>query len=205
MNDSLDGNEEKQIQEKYKDIESHFAYLILSYPLGNHNIEKVVFTRLRLSTSIFYTQITAILNAICCVWLPLFRAKFFAESIGSHQVKNLAHPGSKWLLCLTSTLVALELHWVELSYFGLWQQTCLYSLFKIGSITVDRWQKCVNCQAQFQLASSVEVQLRSESSLIISVRPHPTQASIFKALISHIWSWNLVWKLYSTKLSQLAN
>ena len=29
------------------------------------------------------------------------------------------------------------------------------------------------CQAQFQLASSVQVQLRTESSLIISVRPTP--------------------------------
>ena len=28
---------------------------------------------------------------------------------------------SKWLLCLTSTLVALELLWVELSYVGFWQ------------------------------------------------------------------------------------
>ena len=35
----------------------------------------------------------------------------------------------------------------------------------------------VNCQAQFHLASSVQVQLRTESSLIISVRPQPTQAS----------------------------
>ena len=39
-------------KEKYKDIESHPTYSILSYPLGNHKIENVVFTRLRLSTSI---------------------------------------------------------------------------------------------------------------------------------------------------------
>ena len=30
------------------------------------------------------------------------------------------------------------------------------------------------CQAQFQLSNSVQVQLRTEISLIISVRPHPT-------------------------------
>ena len=42
------------------------------------------------------------------------------------------------------------------------------------------------CQVQFQLASSVQVQLRTEISLIIiSVRPypiHPSRASIFEAL-----------------------
>ena len=55
MNDSLDDNEEvysNESKEKYKDNESHPTYSILSYPLGNHEIEKVVFTRLRLSTSI---------------------------------------------------------------------------------------------------------------------------------------------------------
>ena len=31
------------------------------------------------------------------------------------------------------------------------------------------------CQAQFQLASSVEVQLRTEISLIITVRPTPCE------------------------------
>ena len=55
LNDSLDDNEEvysNESKEKYKDIESHPTYSILSYPLGNHKIENVVFTRLRLSTSI---------------------------------------------------------------------------------------------------------------------------------------------------------
>ena len=47
MNDSLDDNEEvhsKESKEKSKDIESHPAYFILSYPLGNQITEKVVFT-----------------------------------------------------------------------------------------------------------------------------------------------------------------
>ena len=55
LNDSLDNNEEvysKDSKEKPKDIESHPAYLIMSSPLGNHKIEKVVFTRLGLGTSI---------------------------------------------------------------------------------------------------------------------------------------------------------
>ena len=54
MNDSLDDNEEvysSHTKEKSKDIESHHAYLIMSCPLGNHELEKVVFTRLRLGTS----------------------------------------------------------------------------------------------------------------------------------------------------------
>ena len=42
----------KQIQGTSKDIESHPAYFILSYPLGNHKKEKVVLTRLRLGTSL---------------------------------------------------------------------------------------------------------------------------------------------------------
>ena len=55
LNDSLDDNEEvysNESKEESKDIESHPAYFILSYPLGNHKIETVVFTRLRLGTSI---------------------------------------------------------------------------------------------------------------------------------------------------------
>ena len=60
MNDSLDDNEEvysNYSKEKSKDIESHPAYLIMSSPLGNHEIEKVVFTRLRLGTSIFNVKV----------------------------------------------------------------------------------------------------------------------------------------------------
>ena len=59
MNDSVDDNEEmysNNFKEKSKDIESHPAYLIMSCPLGNHKIEKVVFTRLRLGTSLKYLQ-----------------------------------------------------------------------------------------------------------------------------------------------------
>ena len=55
MNDSLDDNEKvylNESKEKSKDIESHPAYFILSYALGNHKIENVVITRLRLSTSL---------------------------------------------------------------------------------------------------------------------------------------------------------
>ena len=54
LNDSLDDNEEvysAESKEKTKDIESKPAYFILLYPLGNHKIEKIVFKRLRLSTS----------------------------------------------------------------------------------------------------------------------------------------------------------
>ena len=50
LNDSLDDNEEvyfNESKEESKDIESHSAYFILLYPLWNHEIEKVVFTRLR--------------------------------------------------------------------------------------------------------------------------------------------------------------
>ena len=50
LNDSLDDNEEvysKESKEESKGIESHPAYFILSYPLGHHKIEKVVFTRLQ--------------------------------------------------------------------------------------------------------------------------------------------------------------
>ena len=56
LNDSLDDNEEvysNESKEKYKDIVSHPAYSILSYPLGNHKIERNVFKRLWLGTSAF--------------------------------------------------------------------------------------------------------------------------------------------------------
>ena len=43
------------------------------------------------------------------------------------------------------------------------------------------------CQAQFQLPSSGQVQLRNEISLIIIVRPpHPTRASIFEPLLDYL-------------------
>ena len=38
------------------------------------------------------TQITAILNVFCRVQLPLFRAKFWAERISSHEIKYLIQP-----------------------------------------------------------------------------------------------------------------
>ena len=55
LNDNIDDNEKvysNEYKEESKDVESHPAYFILLYPLGNHEIEKVVFTRLRLGTSI---------------------------------------------------------------------------------------------------------------------------------------------------------
>ena len=58
---SLDENKEvysNDYKEKSKDIKSHPAYLIMSCTLGNHKIEKVVFTRLRLCTFIFYVEKT---------------------------------------------------------------------------------------------------------------------------------------------------
>ena len=61
LNDSLDDNEEvywNESKDNSKDIESHPAYFIMLGPLGNHKIEKVVFTRLRLCTSIFYVEKT---------------------------------------------------------------------------------------------------------------------------------------------------
>ena len=39
--------------EKSKDIKSRPAHLIMSSPLGNNRIEKAVFTRLQLGTSIW--------------------------------------------------------------------------------------------------------------------------------------------------------
>ena len=63
LNDTLDDNEKENLnksKEKSKDIESHPAYYILLYPLGNWKIEKVVFTRLRLGTSIFYHGTSAV-------------------------------------------------------------------------------------------------------------------------------------------------
>ena len=56
MNDSLDDEEEvysNESKEESKDIESHHAYFILSYPQANHKIEKVVSTRLQSGTSIY--------------------------------------------------------------------------------------------------------------------------------------------------------
>ena len=47
MNDSLDDKEEvysNESKEKYKENEFHPTYSILLYPLGNHEIEKVIFT-----------------------------------------------------------------------------------------------------------------------------------------------------------------
>ena len=61
LNDGLDDNEKmnsNEFKEESKDTNSHLAYFILLYPLENHEIEKVDFTRLRLrsGTSIVYTN-----------------------------------------------------------------------------------------------------------------------------------------------------
>ena len=80
LNDSLDDNEEvysNESKEKSKDIESQPAYYILLYPLGNKKIEKVVFTRLRLSTSILYNcdghNLSNLYHELPCVFHSIFR------------------------------------------------------------------------------------------------------------------------------------
>ena len=42
---------------------------------------------------------------------------------GSGGVVGWGGVGNTWLLCLTPTLVILELHWVELSCVGFWQNS----------------------------------------------------------------------------------
>ena len=48
-------------------------------------------------------------------------------------------------------------------------------------------------------ASQVELKLA-----LLSLNSHPTRVSIFEPLLDYPGSWYLVWKLYSTRLSQLA-
>ena len=62
------------------------------------------------------TQITAILDVFCRVWLPLFRAKFLAESIGSHEVKYFIPPWAQLKLELNFTLIFC---WFDSSGFNL--------------------------------------------------------------------------------------
>ena len=65
LNDSLDDNEEvysNESKEGSKDVESRPAYFILSYSFGNHEIEKVVFMRLRLGTFIKYIKTMRIMR-----------------------------------------------------------------------------------------------------------------------------------------------
>ena len=49
--------------------------------------------------------------------------------------------GNTWLLCLTPTLVALELFWVELSYVGFWQ---LFFEIKTLSNSLKFWDQIIN-------------------------------------------------------------
>ena len=62
------------------------------------------------------------------------------------------------------------------------------------------------CQAQFQLASSVPVQLRTEISIIITVTPTPptphTRTSIFESLIDYLGRLNWVWRTGLHKVKQ---
>ena len=61
-------------------------------------------------------------------------------------------------------------------------------------------------QAQIQLVSSVQVHLRTEFSLIITVRPnpiHPTTRVYIQATSTLHRKLKFVWKIYSTKLASL--
>ena len=55
------------------------------------------------------TQITAILDVFCRVWLPLFRAKCLAESIGSHEVKYFIPPCSHLFYKPVMVLLSLSI------------------------------------------------------------------------------------------------
>ena len=65
------------------------------------------------------------------------------------------------------------------------------------------------CQAQFKFSpNSVQFELRLTLILVITpTHPHqPTPGeSRFEPLLDYLGRWNLVWKLCSTKLGQLAN
>ena len=78
----------------------------------------------------------------------------------------------------------------SLDYFRQLSQTILPSSVPVG---------------QFQLSP-----IWTETSSIITVSPAhpPLRTSIFGTLLDYLyylWSWNLVWKVYWTKLAQLAN
>ena len=65
-----------EFKEESKDIESHPDYFILSYPLWNHNIEKVVFMRRRLGTSVI--NVKTLQTSLC------------------KQYKNLRYPSEQY-------------------------------------------------------------------------------------------------------------
>ena len=53
-------------------------------------------------------------------------------------------------------------------------------------------------------SSSSPVELSTALILIISTHTHPRDSSN-EALLDYLERWNLVWKLYSTKLGKLTN
>ena len=63
------------------------------------------------------------------------------------------------------------------------------------------------CQAQFQSSPS-PVQLELRLALILVITPHPPPptpgGSRFEPFLDYLGCWTLVWKLYSTKIRQLA-
>ena len=51
----------------------------------------------------------------------------------------------------------------------------------------------------------ISIQLDHPVSVRHPPTHQPTRTSIFESILDYLRSWNLVWKLYSTKLGQLAN
>ena len=91
-----------------------------------------------------------------------------------------------------------SLHFPDIKNFWL---TSTFLWFRRLLNTSAFWLK-IHCQTQFQLASSVPVQLRTEISLIITVRPPhpPTQASLNSSWIEVVPKGKLV---YSTSTIRL--
>ena len=64
------------------------------------------------------------------------------------------------------------------------------------------------CQAQFKFSTSsvqFELRLSLKSNYFYPHPPTPTRDSRNETLLDYLGSWNLVYKLYSTKLGQLSN
>ena len=72
----------------------------------------------------------------------------------------------------------------------------------------DTWKLIIDFAKLSSSSSSSPVELSTALILIISTHPHPPthpRDSSNETLLGYLGRWNLVWKLYSTKVSKLGN
>ena len=97
-------------------------------------------------------------------------------------------------------------HYYKTLFINVWISDAKLSLFPmLGLMAIAKLSSSWPVPVKFNFNWDLHYYHCIHDKLLLLLTHPPTWASIFEPLLDYLGSWNLVWKLYSTKLGQLAN